>query len=322
MMLRVIKSKKIKLISKAFLLCSLTVSCNSLSPRGEKGYALKKKTAHKPKSSFDIFGTDKNKYYQEVYTMRQDLTHTNSRVTSLEGDVRQIRSNPVLSSSNRSANMTNQKLMNAQTHVVRKGETLTSISRQYGVSINSIVQSNGLTNPDKILAGQTLALNSQSPVNLSPNIQEIATPNNGHYIVKEGDTISRIAKAHGVSNASLLAANQNIDPNKILAGQKILISDNEPEPKLQEISEPEPIKKEEQESPIVQNPENPNEIIAPQGHGFYQVSSGDTLHSIAISFGTDTDNLRKLNKISTTESSLQVGDYILVPVPDESLYES
>lgn len=320
-MLRVLKSKKIKLISKAFLLCSLTVSCNSLSPRGEKGYALKKKTAHKPKSSFDIFGTDKNKYYQEVYTMRQDLTHTNSRVTSLEGDVRQIRSNPVLSSSNRSANMTNPKLMNAQTHVVRKGETLTSISRQYGVSINSIVQSNGLTNPDKILAGQTLALNSQRPITPSPNIQEIGTPINGQYVVKEGDTISRIAKAHGVSNTSLLAANQNIDPNKILAGQKILISNNEPKTKLQTISEPKPIKKEE-ENPIVQNPENPNEIIAPQGHGFYQVSSGDTLHSIAISFGTDTDNLRKLNKISTTESSLQVGDYILVPVPDESLYES
>ena len=225
-MLRVLKSKKIKLISKAFLLCSLTVSCNSLSPRGEKGYALKKKTAHKPKSSFDIFGTDKNKYYQEVYTMRQDLTHTNSRVTSLEGDVRQIRSNPVLSSSNRSANMTNPKLMNAQTHVVRKGETLTSISRQYGVSINSIVQSNGLTNPDKILAGQTLALNSQRPITPSPNIQEIGTPINGQYVVKEGDTISRIAKAHGVSNTSLLAANQNIDPNKILAGQKILISNN------------------------------------------------------------------------------------------------
>lgn len=321
MMLRVFQPEKLKLISKAFLLCSLTVSCNSLSQRGDNGYALKKKSIHKPKSSFDIFGTKKNKYHQDVYAIRQDLTHTNSRVTSLEGNVRQIKSHPVLSSSNRSANMTNQKLMNAQTHVVRKGETLTSISRQYGVSINSIVQSNGLTNPDKILAGQKLALNSQSPVNLSPNIQEISIPINGQYVVKEGDTISRIAKAHGISNASLLAANQNLDPNNILAGQKILISDNAPEPKIQKISEPEPIIKEE-ENPIVQNPENPNEIIAPQGHGFYQVSSGDTLHSIAISFGTDTDNLRKLNKISITESSLQVGDYILVPVPDESLYES
>lgn len=321
MMLRVFKPEKLKLISKAFLLCSLTVSCNSLSQRGDNGYALKKKSIHKPKSSFDIFGTKKSKYQQDVYAIRQDLTHTNSRVTSLEGDVRQIRSHPVLSSSNRSANMTNQKLMNAQTHVVKKGETLTSISRQYGVSINSIVQYNGLANPNKILAGQTLALNSQRPINPSPSIKEIGTPINGQYVVKEGDTISRIAKAHGVSNASLLAANQNIDPNKISAGQKILISDNETEPKLQKISEPAPIKKDE-ENPIVQNPENPNEIIAPQGHGFYQVSSGDTLHSIAISFGTDTDNLRKLNKISTTESSLQVGDYILVPVPDESLYES
>ena len=68
--------------------------------------------------------------------------------------------------------------------------------------------------------------------------------------------------------------------------------------------------------------EDPDEIIAPEGHGFYQVSSGDTLHSIAVSFGTDTDNLRKLNKISSSEGSLKVGDYILVPVPDESLYES
>ena len=77
-----------------------------------------------------------------------------------------------------------------------------------------------------------------------------------------------------------------------------------------------------EDSNIIQNPDNPNEIIAPNGHGFYQVSSGDTLHSIAISFGTDTDNLRKLNKISESENSLKVGDYILVPVTDESLYES
>jgi len=212
---------------------------------------------------------------------------------------------------------------NAQSHIVKKGETLTLIARQHGVSINSLVQNNGIKNPNIILTGQKLIIN---PINNIPNSSRLSNSQNqtkktedSEYQVLEGDTISRIAKSHGISNETLISSNGDINPNQIQTGQIIKIPKNQSNIVKKEEDQNKPVK---DESNIIQNPEDPDEIIAPEGHGFYQVSSGDTLHSIAVSFGTDTDNLRKLNKISDNESSLKVGDYILVPVLDESLYES
>ena len=318
-MSRLFHLKAFEFISKIILLSLLSVSCNSLSPR-DKGYALKKRPAPIPISSFNVFG-NKNQYHQQFYNIRQDLTSTNSRVTTLEGDVRQIRSNPVLSSNYNNVGMNKFRPPNAQSHIVKKGETLTLIARQHGVSINSLVQNNGIKNPNIILTGQKLIVNpiqKTSNINTPSNTQSLSKPSqDNQYKVLEGDTINRIAKSHGISNETLISSNSGIDPNQIQTGQIIKIPTDLPEA----VKETEHISNK-SEANIIQNPEDPNEIIAPEGHGFYQVSSGDTLHSIAVSFGTDTDSLRKLNKISNSESSLKVGDYILVPVPDESLYES
>ena len=318
-MSRLFHLKAFEFISKIILLSLLSVSCNSLSPR-DKGYALKKRPAPIPNSSFNIF-VNKNQYNQQFYNIRQDLTNTNSRVTTLEGDVRQIRSNPVLSSNYNNVGMNKFRPTNAKSHIVKKGETLTLIARQHGVSINSLVQNNGIKNPDIILTGQKLIVNPiHKTLNLNPttNPQTLSQQSQGNqYKVLEGDTINRIAKSHGISNETLIASNSGINPDQIQTGQIIKIPTDQPEAVKETDNE-----SNKSEANIIQNPEDPDEIIAPEGHGFYQVSSGDTLHSIALSFGTDTDNLRKLNKISSSEGSLKVGDYILVPVPDESLYES
>lgn len=318
-MSRLFHLKAFEFISKIILLSLLSVSCNSLSPR-DKGYALKKRPAPIPNSSFNIFG-NKNQYHQQFYNIRQDLTNTNSRVTTLEGDVRQIRSNPVLSSNYNNVGMNKFRPTNAKSHIVKKGETLTLIARQHGVSINSLVQNNGIKNPDIILTGQKLIVNpihKTSNLNPTTNPQTLSQQSQGNqYKVLEGDTINRIAKSHGISNETLIASNSGINPDQIQTGQIIKIPTDQPEAVKETDNE-----SNKSEANIIQNPEDPDEIIAPEGHGFYQVSSGDTLHSIALSFGTDTDNLRKLNKISSSEGSLKVGDYILVPVPDESLYES
>ena len=318
-MSRLFHLKAFEFISKIILLSLLSVSCNSLSPR-DKGYALKKRPAPIPNSSFNIF-VNKNQYHQQFYNIRQDLTNTNSRVTTLEGDVRQIRSNPVLSSNNNNVGMNKFRPTNAKSHIVKKGETLTLIARQHGVSINSLVQNNGIKNPDIILTGQKLVVNpihKTSNLNPTTNPQTLSQQSQGNqYKVLEGDTINRIAKSHGISNETLIASNSGINPDQIQTGQIIKIPTDQPEAVKETDNE-----SNKSEANIIQNPEDPDEIIAPEGHGFYQVSSGDTLHSIALSFGTDTDNLRKLNKISSSEGSLKVGDYILVPVPDESLYES
>jgi LysM repeat protein len=52
---------------------------------------------------------------------------------------------------------------NIRTHVVAKGETLTQISRQYGVSVEEIQQLNKIEDAKKLQAGQTIKIPSATP---------------------------------------------------------------------------------------------------------------------------------------------------------------
>ncbi len=50
------------------------------------------------------------------------------------------------------------------THVVKRGETLAIIAKRYGLSVRDIADYNGVTNPDRIYAGQVLKI----PVPVAP----------------------------------------------------------------------------------------------------------------------------------------------------------
>ncbi len=43
----------------------------------------------------------------------------------------------------------------------------------------------------------------------------------GDYTIKAGDTPAKIARAHGVTSAALMAANPGLEPTKLKVGQKI-----------------------------------------------------------------------------------------------------
>jgi LysM repeat protein len=45
-----------------------------------------------------------------------------------------------------------------RTHIVRPGETVNSIARRYGVGVSSLVQVNGLSNPNRLVVGQVLII--------------------------------------------------------------------------------------------------------------------------------------------------------------------
>jgi len=53
------------------------------------------------------------------------------------------------------------------TYEVRPGDTLSGIAQEYGISVSAVAQSNGLTNPDVIRAGQVLKIEARVP-SLSP----------------------------------------------------------------------------------------------------------------------------------------------------------
>jgi len=58
---------------------------------------------------------------------------------------------------------------NTKTHIVAKGETLTQISKQYGVSVEDIEQLNKIGDAKKLQAGQTIKIPASQSATPSPS---------------------------------------------------------------------------------------------------------------------------------------------------------
>ncbi|MCU0514226.1 MAG: LysM peptidoglycan-binding domain-containing protein [Anaerolineae bacterium] len=98
----------------------------------------------------------------------------------------------------------------ARTHTVVAGETLSRIARRYETSVSVLQSLNGLRNPNRIFAGQSLCVQEQITTSI-------------RYTVQRGDTLARIARAHGVNLQVLARVNNLADMNRIYVGQVLLI---------------------------------------------------------------------------------------------------
>ncbi|NPV66812.1 MAG: LysM peptidoglycan-binding domain-containing protein [Anaerolineae bacterium] len=119
-------------------------------------------------------------------------------------------------------------------HVVRPGETLGTIARQYGVSWQDIATRNNIANPNRILVGQQLlimtaatgAASGATPPPAAPAPTVTTAPDTGQartHIVQPGEHLSAIARRYGLSWPVLAQANGLVDPNHILVGQALVI---------------------------------------------------------------------------------------------------
>ena len=95
-------------------------------------------------------------------------------------------------------------------HVVTAGENLWKISTRYGVSIQTIVELNGLPSANTIAPGLALYL----PDNLPPLRS---------YRIKAGDHIWNLAQQFNINPAAILAANPGVHPTQLVIGQTINI---------------------------------------------------------------------------------------------------
>ncbi len=100
-------------------------------------------------------------------------------------------------------------------HWVRWGETLYSIGRLYNVNPWAIASANGLSNPNRIYAGQRLYIPAGPPY--------YGRPCGSHYVVRPGDTLHRIGRMYGISPWRIAAANGIYNLNYIWVGQRLFI---------------------------------------------------------------------------------------------------
>ena len=98
-------------------------------------------------------------------------------------------------------------------HVVRRGESLSTIARKYRMPISSLRRLNGLApNESLIVAGQKLRVSG-----------EFTRAADQIHVVRRGDTLDRIARTYRVRLGALLVHNGLSKQSVIRPGQKIRI---------------------------------------------------------------------------------------------------
>jgi murein DD-endopeptidase MepM/ murein hydrolase activator NlpD len=97
-----------------------------------------------------------------------------------------------------------------QTYTVIAGDTVDSIAQQFGVSVDTLIQANRLPYPYSLQKGQKLVIPGQGSA---------AAP--ADYEVVSGDTLSRIARQHGTTVATLAQLNGLAPPYTIKIGQRL-----------------------------------------------------------------------------------------------------
>ncbi len=182
----------------------------------------------------------------------------------------------------------------ADTYTVQPGDTVSAIAGRLGLRTADLLARNGLTWSSIIQPGQVLRLTTvqTSP---APAADAPSAPSSGSYTVVAGDTMSAIARRHGVALGALLAAN-GLGPSSIIyPGQTVVI------PSGGATAAP--------AAPV----SAPDAAAAPaSAAGSYVVVSGDTLSGIAERHGVSTAAVLTANGMNRS-AIIYPGQTVVIP---------
>ncbi len=197
---------------------------------------------------------------------------------------------------------------NSDTHTVRQGDTLFSISRQYDVSVAELREWNDL-GVDDLSVGMEIRVTP-------PREQGAVT-----HTVGSQETLFSISRQYNVTTAEIQQWN-DLQTTVLSVGQELVIyTDADTGDDSEQLPEPET--EEEQIQQI-----DRESIVGPTSAAstYYTVRSGDYLNLIASQHGMTTDELRQLNNLD--DDMIRVGQQLIVresqstPVVDEDYEES
>lgn len=196
-------------------------------------------------------------------------------------------------------------------HTARRGETLSHISRRYGVPVDAIVSMNGMRSQHLIREGQDIVV--PLPVRFAaprgPGEPRPATvparSGDIEYRVRQGDTLWGIALRHGVSVNTLRGWNRLSDSAVIHPGQRLAIrqaTGNVPQAATAAQAGTSPA--------LLGVPQNAAKVV-------YRVRQGDTLWGIANRHGVTPASLARWNSLATSEN-IHPGQALEIWQPDRT----
>ncbi len=165
------------------------------------------------------------------------------------------------------------------THRIRKGESLWTISKKYGISIHDLASRNKIRNRHKIRIGQKLVIPVRGS-SYSGAATNTAGSNHKQVIhkVRKGDTLGHIAERYRTRSSKIRRWNGIKYGQYIHPGQKLIIW----------------VKDKSQYTPPKTSPAELKKLV-------YKVRKGDTLSQIAERNGTFVGQIRKWNGLKKRE---------------------
>ncbi|MBQ2499639.1 MAG: LysM peptidoglycan-binding domain-containing protein, partial [Bacteroidales bacterium] len=176
-------------------------------------------------------------------------------------------------------------------HIVKKGETLSTIARKYHVSVNQLKQWNNMKS-DRLSIGQKLVVySSGAPMAQAGNDKPVERSTTQiTHTVKKGETLGKIAQKYKCSVTDLKRWN-NLKSTNIQVGQKLKVYP----PENQNVSS---------------GNNNNKPASSSSGTTTYTVKSGDSLWSIAKKFNVTVDHIKKLNNLKNND--IKVGQKLKI----------
>ena len=108
-------------------------------------------------------------------------------------------------------------------HIVKIGDTVSSISKLYSINKDLIVKLNKLKDENYIFVGQNLII-SESSENLTKQSDLI----NNYHIVQTGENLTEISNKYKLNLGYLIEINNLKNPDSIKVGDKLLLTKKNP----------------------------------------------------------------------------------------------
>jgi len=164
-----------------------------------------------------------------------------------------------------------------KTHRVRRGETLSTIARRHGTSINSIMRANNLRSRNRIRTGQRLKIPLRgATVRASTPAAAGSQPATLTHRVRRGDSLWKLASRYGTT-VDRIKRDNGLRSDRLHVGQFLRVNTS-----------------------------------SPKGSGTYAVRRGDTVGKIAKAHRISLNSILRANGLSSS-SKIYPGQVLIIP---------